>query len=98
VIVDHDPRGVICRLVRWADGRNSVRAMLLTSTRAHPSAPVNALSDYDVMLVVEDVRKFFEDRSWLMRNHPSITPPSRGHPARKVCPPRGLTLLYRGRS
>ena len=33
MIVDHDPRGVICRLVRWADGRNSVRAMLLTSTR-----------------------------------------------------------------
>jgi hypothetical protein len=54
---------------------------------------VNALSDYDVMLVVEDVRPFFEDRSWLMRNHPPITPPSRGHLARKVCPPRGLTLL-----
>jgi hypothetical protein len=84
-------------LVRWADGRNSVCAMLLTSTRAHPSAPVNALSDYDVMLVVEDVRPFFEDRSWLMCNHPPITPPSRGHQARKVCPPRGLTLLYSGR-
>ena len=66
--------------------------MLLTSTRA----PVNALSNYDVMLVVEDVRPFFEDRSWLMRNHPPITPPSIGHPALKVCPPRGLTLLYSG--
>jgi Streptomycin adenylyltransferase len=62
----------------------------------HPSAPVNALSDYDVMLVVEDVRPFFEDRSWLMRNHPPITPPSRGHPARKVCPPRGLTYYIVG--
>jgi hypothetical protein len=63
----------------------------------HPSAPVDALSDYDVMLVVEDVRPFIEDRSWLMRNHPPITPPSRGHPARKVYPLRGLTLLYSGR-
>jgi len=89
--------GLSAAWFRWAVGRDSVRAMLLTSTRAHPSAPVNALSGYDVMLVVEDVRKFFEDRSWLMRNHPSITPPSRGHPARKVCPPRGLTLLYSGR-
>ena len=82
----------------WSGGPtgDSVRAMLLTSTGALGCAPVNALSDYDVMLVVEDVRPFFEDRSWLMRNHPPITPPSRGHPALKVCPSRGWTLLYSG--
>jgi aminoglycoside 6-adenylyltransferase len=65
VIVNHDPREVICRLTRWAERRDQVRAMLLTSTRANPSAPVDVLSDYDVVLVVEDVRPFFEDRSWL---------------------------------
>lgn len=65
MIVNHDPREVIRRLTQWAERRNTVRAMLLTSTRANPSAPVDVLSDYDVVLVVEDVRPFFEDRSWL---------------------------------
>jgi aminoglycoside 6-adenylyltransferase len=65
VIVNHDPHEVIRRLTRWAERRDPVRAMLLTSTRANPSAPVDILSDYDVVLVVEDIRLFFEDRSWL---------------------------------
>jgi aminoglycoside 6-adenylyltransferase len=65
VIVRHDQDEVIRRLVRWADGKDSVRAVLLTSTRARPGAPVDALSDYDVVLVVEDIRPFFGDRSWL---------------------------------
>ena len=39
--------------------------MLLTSTRAKPDTPVDVLSDYDVVLVVEDIRPLFEDRSWL---------------------------------
>ena len=39
--------------------------MLLTSTRARPGAPVDVLSDYDVVLVVEDIRPFSADRSWL---------------------------------
>jgi aminoglycoside 6-adenylyltransferase len=65
VIAYHDPREVIRRLTRWAERRDPVRAMLLTGSRANPSAPVDVLSDYDVVLVVEDVRPFFEDRSWL---------------------------------
>ncbi|HEV2742003.1 MAG TPA: aminoglycoside 6-adenylyltransferase [Rubrobacter sp.] len=56
---------MIRRLVRWAEERDPVRTMLLTSTRARPGAPVDALSDYDVVLVLEDIRPFFEDRSWL---------------------------------
>ena len=65
MIAEHDPRDVIHRLVRWADGKASICAMLLTSTRAKPDAPVDVLSDYDVVLVVEDIRPFYEDRSWL---------------------------------
>ncbi len=60
-----EPRDVIRRLVRWADHKDAIRAVLLTSTRARPGAPVDAFSDYDAVLVVEDVRPFFEDRSWL---------------------------------
>ena len=39
--------------------------MLLTSTRAVPNAPVDMLSDYDVILIVQDIRPFHEDRRWL---------------------------------
>ena len=61
----HDPRDVVRRLARWARPRDSVRAMLLTSTRAIPLSPVDVFSDYDVVLVVADIRPFFADRSWL---------------------------------
>jgi aminoglycoside 6-adenylyltransferase len=63
VIAKRDPEEVISRLVRWADGKDSIRAVLLTSTRAKPDAPVDVLSDYDVVLVVQDIRPFFQERS-----------------------------------
>lgn len=56
---------VLLRLVAWAEGSEAVRATLLTSTRAIPGAPVDALSDYDVILVLTDIEPFFADRSWL---------------------------------
>jgi len=56
---------VVRRLIQWAEQQAPVRAMLLTSTRANPNAPVDALSDYDVVLVVQDIHPFFEDRTWL---------------------------------
>jgi aminoglycoside 6-adenylyltransferase len=65
LISSRDAREVIHRLTRWAEQTDPVRAMLLTSTRANPGASVDVLSDYDVVLVVEDVLPFFEDRSWL---------------------------------
>ena len=60
-----DNHDVIQQLIRWAEQRDTVRAMLLTSTRAIPNATVDILSDYDVVLIVEDIHPFFEDRSWL---------------------------------
>jgi len=65
VIAEQDPGEVISRLIRWADGKDFVRAVLLTSTRANPQAPVDVLSDYDIVLVVEDAGPFYENRSWL---------------------------------
>jgi aminoglycoside 6-adenylyltransferase len=56
---------LIQRLLRWANEKLAVRAVLLTSTRASPTAPLDLLSDYDVILAVEDVRPFFESRAWL---------------------------------
>jgi len=61
----HDPSEIIRRLVEWVEQHDSVRVVLLTSTRAIPNARVDILSDYDVVLVVHDIHLFFEDRSWL---------------------------------
>jgi aminoglycoside 6-adenylyltransferase len=41
--------------------------MLLTSTRANPTAEMDVFSDYDVVLVVQDIHPFFEDRTWLQK-------------------------------
>ena len=56
---------VIYRLVHWAEGQASIRAMLLTSSRAVPNALLDAFSDYDIVLVVTEVRPFYADDSWL---------------------------------
>ena len=56
---------VLRRLIQWAELQTPVLAMLLTSSRANPNAPVDLFSDFDVILVVRDIHPFFEDRSWL---------------------------------
>jgi hypothetical protein len=54
----------IDRLARWAKGRDNVRSLIVTSTRAIPGAHVDAYSDYDVVAVVEDVRAMLDDTRW----------------------------------
>ena len=61
----HRQQEVVYQLTQWAEHQDSVRAMLLTSTRASPHAQVDVFSDYDVILVVRDIRPFFENRAWL---------------------------------
>lgn len=56
---------VIQMLVRWGKDHTTVRAMLLTSTRAIPDGPLDLFSDYDVILVVSDILPFYESRTWL---------------------------------
>lgn len=61
----HPESDVLNQLIQWAEGKDSIRAMLLTSTRAVPNATVDEFSDYDVVLIVEDIHPFYEDWSWL---------------------------------
>ena len=61
----HQQDEVFEKLIQWAEQKSSIRAMLLTSTRAVPGATVDFLSDYDVILIVEDIHPFYENRSWL---------------------------------
>jgi aminoglycoside 6-adenylyltransferase len=64
-LFQHQEEDVFNKLIQWAEQRDSIRAMLLTSTRAVPGATVDFLSDYDVILIVQDIHPFYEDRSWL---------------------------------
>jgi aminoglycoside 6-adenylyltransferase len=53
------------RIVRWAESEDRVRAALLTGSRANGAARVDALSDYDVALLVEDPDALRCDLGWL---------------------------------
>jgi hypothetical protein len=44
---DRPTRDIMPTLIEWAMARSPIRAVLLTSTRAIPGAPLDALSDYD---------------------------------------------------
>src|SRR5215831_11480155 len=56
---------VLDRLIRWAAGQELVRALVLQSSRAVAQATLDALSDYDMLVVVSDLRPFVDDKSWL---------------------------------
>ncbi len=55
----------LLKIVQWAEMHDSIRAVLLTSTRAIPGAEIDRLSDYDVILVVRDIHPFVTEHSWL---------------------------------
>jgi aminoglycoside 6-adenylyltransferase len=58
-------RDPILALKRWASVHEPVQAMLLNSTRAIPDASVDIFSDYDVILIVQDIHPFVTDPTWL---------------------------------
>jgi aminoglycoside 6-adenylyltransferase len=62
-LILNDP--VIRHLLEWAERHETVRAVLLTSTRTIPGTLLDPFSDYDVILAVTDIHPFFEDRGWL---------------------------------
>jgi aminoglycoside 6-adenylyltransferase len=56
---------MINRFIEWGNEQPGVRAMIMTSTLAIPGSESDILSDYDVILILDDVRPFFESRGWL---------------------------------
>lgn len=56
---------VIETLIRWAGQQDPVRAVVLTSSRAIPNAPLDLFSDYDVILSLRAIEPFHADRTWL---------------------------------
>src|SRR5688572_16530236 len=63
---------VLARLTRWAEADTRVRALVLTSSRVNPTAEVDALSDYDMVVAVEDSSAFRGDPDWLYEAHGPI--------------------------
>jgi aminoglycoside 6-adenylyltransferase len=49
---------VLQRIETWGAAEGSVRALILTSTRAAPAGAVDLLSDYDVVVALTDVERF----------------------------------------
>jgi aminoglycoside 6-adenylyltransferase len=52
-------------LIAWGNNRPEVRSMILTGSLASPAPYIDAMSDYDVILVLADAMPFFERREWL---------------------------------
>jgi len=62
---EQETDAVIRRLIAWVNPQDTIRAILITSTRAIPHAVLDDLSDYDIILVVRDIRPFVADRGWV---------------------------------
>lgn len=53
------------QLIHWAGSQQLIRAVVLTSSRAIPHASLDLFSDYDVILAVQSVERYYADRTWL---------------------------------
>jgi len=56
---------VLARLVAWGESHPAIRALVLTSSRARADESVDALSDYDLIVAVDDAEAFIADDSWV---------------------------------
>jgi aminoglycoside 6-adenylyltransferase len=52
-------------MIAWASAQATVRALILTSSRVRPGGPVDALSDYDLILAVTDPERFGREDAWI---------------------------------
>ena len=81
---------VIDKLVAWGAAHPLVRAMILTSSRTRPYGPVDLLSDYDLILVVSDVRPFAFEDAWISEyGRPMVRFSDQGEE-------HGMTMYFRG--
>ena len=67
-----EERDVLDTLVQWVNQQPTVRALVLESSRAREGAPTDALSDYDVLLVVAETRPFARDETWVQHFGPVL--------------------------
>ena len=68
------PDRTLDALTRWAQSRDDVSAVIITSTRAVPGARLDAYSDYDVIVVVDGASRSRGTTSGLPRSATSSSP------------------------
>ncbi len=56
---------IVDKLIDWANKKPDIQALILTSSRTNPQAFLDEFSDYDVIVVVNDIRSYLEDESWM---------------------------------
>ena len=56
---------VLARLVAWGEAEPSIRALILTSSRAKPGGGADVLSDYDLIVAARDAAAFAADDAWV---------------------------------
>ncbi|AZN43438.1 aminoglycoside 6-adenylyltransferase [Paenibacillus albus] len=56
---------LLSQLLAWTERHSLIRAVIMTSSRVNPNAPVDVLSDYDIELVVTDTTPFRESDAWI---------------------------------
>ena len=60
-----DEAVVLERLITWAEASDSIRALVLTSSRARADGSADELSDYDVIVAVRNPMKMTRDDEWV---------------------------------
>lgn len=60
----HEPDAV-GRLMGWGSAQPTVRALILTGSRANPHAQIDRLSDFDLEVFVTDMDPFIRDEAWV---------------------------------
>ncbi len=60
-----DEAEVLERLVAWGEALPSIRALILTSTRARQDGSADELSDYDLIVAVSDAAAFVANDTWV---------------------------------
>jgi aminoglycoside 6-adenylyltransferase len=53
------------RLLEWGEKNETIRTILLTSSRANPNALKDLFTDYDVEFFVQDLQPFLNSDSWI---------------------------------
>jgi aminoglycoside 6-adenylyltransferase len=68
VLPDED--AVLGKLLAWCGAEAGIRAVILTSSRATPDRRLDLLSDYDVILAVQDKAAFAGEDGWVSQYGP----------------------------
>ena len=65
-----DEDAVLGKLLAWCGAEARIRAVILTSSRATPDRRADLLSDYDVILAVQDPAAFAGEDGWVLQYGP----------------------------